>query len=61
MIHSIVIADIAVPVILRMDVIRKHNGIIDSTNNEVILNGIQYKCHDYEMKLHVFRVTSRGY
>ena len=53
----LVIADIAVPVILGMDFIRKQNGIIDSNNNEVILNGVHYKCHDYEMKSHIFRVT----
>ena len=53
----LVIADIAVPVILGMDFIRKQKGIIDSNNNEVILNGVHYKCHDYEMKSHIFRVT----
>ena len=52
-----VIADIAVPGILGMDFIRKHQGIIDSTKNEFTLNGANYHCHRAEIKSHVFRVT----
>ena len=52
-----VIADIAVPIILGMVFIRKHKGIIDSTNNELILEGVHYQCHGAEIKSHVFKVT----
>ena len=52
-----VIADIATPAILGMDFIRKHKGIINSTNNELVLDGVRHHCHCSEIQSHVFRVT----
>ena len=52
-----VIADIATPAILGMDFIRKHKGIINSTNNELVLDGVHHHCHCSEIQSHVFRVT----
>ena len=53
----LVIADISVPLILGMDFIKRHLGIIDSTRNEIILDGIHHACHCSQIMNHIFRVT----
>ena len=36
---------------------KETQGIIDSTDNELILEGVHYQCHGAEIKSHVFKVT----
>ncbi len=44
--HRFVIAEIEAPMVLGLDFLQQHRGVVDAHKNELSLNGVAHRCHN---------------